>query len=261
MVDGEPKPETEELPEAATAADGEAPAGEAAPEPGAADEAEAGAEQFDPLAEQAARIAELEAKAQALGDERLRALAEVENMRRRSERERREASRYGATALARDLLGVADNLRRALASGGGGEGLLRASRWWSENSAPLSPATTLHASRPRRTLRPQPPPGDVRGRGGGRGARHGRAGRPGRLPSPRPPAEAGDGGRCQGAGSRGGRGYRRSGKGCRRVTAVLLGLAHTPHSAVVPKRAIGYPRRIGANVAPSDLFRADPGEH
>ncbi len=124
MVDGEPKPETEELPEAATAADGEAPAGEAAPEPGAADEAEAGAEQFDPLAEQAARIAELEAKAQALGDERLRALAEVENMRRRSERERREASRYGATALARDLLGVADNLRRALASGGGGEGLL-----------------------------------------------------------------------------------------------------------------------------------------
>ncbi len=81
------------------------------------------AAELDPLAEQAARIAELEAEAQALRDERLRALAEVENMRRRSERERREASRYGAAGLARDLLGVADNLRRALASGGS-EGLL-----------------------------------------------------------------------------------------------------------------------------------------
>ena len=98
MVDGEPKPETEE---------------EALPEP----------EEIDPLAEQAARIAELEAEAQTLRDERLRALAEVENMRRRSERERGDASRYGAAGLARDLLGVADNLRRALATGAA-EGLL-----------------------------------------------------------------------------------------------------------------------------------------
>ena len=123
MVDGEPKHEAEELPEAEPAADGEAPADEAAPGPGETDGEDAGEEAFDPLAEQAARIAELEAEAQALRDERLRALAEVENMRRRSERERQEASRYGATALARDLLGVADNLRRALASGGG-DGLL-----------------------------------------------------------------------------------------------------------------------------------------
>ena len=123
MVDGERKPETEELPEAEPAAEGEAPADQAAPGPEAVDGEEAGEEAFDPLAEQAARIAELEAEAQTLRDERLRALAEVENMRRRSERERREASRYGATALARDLLGVADNLRRALASGGS-DGLL-----------------------------------------------------------------------------------------------------------------------------------------
>ena len=115
MVDGERKPETEE--EAPPEAEGEAPA----PEAGEAEDATAA--EPDPLAEQAARIAELEAETQALKDERLRALAEVENMRRRSERERREASRYGATGLARDLLGVADNLRRALASGGG-EGLL-----------------------------------------------------------------------------------------------------------------------------------------
>ena len=121
MVDGEPKPETEEEapPEAEAAADGEAPAEEVASDPGE----DADAEEFDPLAEQAARIAELETEAQTLRDERLRALAEVENMRRRSERERSEASRYGATGLARDLIGVADNLRRALASGGG-EGLL-----------------------------------------------------------------------------------------------------------------------------------------
>ena len=122
MVDGEPKQEAEELPEAEPGADGEAPADEAAPGT-EADEEDPGEEAFDPLAEQAARIADLEAEAQTLRDERLRALAEVENMRRRSERERQEASRYGATALARDLLGVADNLRRALASGGG-DGLL-----------------------------------------------------------------------------------------------------------------------------------------
>ena len=116
MMNGERKPETEEE-EAPPEAEGEGPDAEEA------DAEDVGAEEPDPLAEQGARIAELEAEAQALRDERLRALAEVENMRRRSERERREASRYGAAGLARDLLGVADNLRRALASGGG-EGLL-----------------------------------------------------------------------------------------------------------------------------------------
>ncbi len=120
MVDEEPKPEPEEV--APPVAEAEAAAGDGAPETDAEAEA-AGPEEVDPLAEQAARIAELEAEAQALRDERLRALAEVENLRRRSERERGEASRYGATGLARDLLGVADNLRRALESGGG-EGLM-----------------------------------------------------------------------------------------------------------------------------------------
>ena len=121
MVDGEPKPETEEA--APPVADAAEEDGAPAPEAGEAEAVDAGAEEPDPLAEQAARIAELEAEAQTLRDERLRALAEVENMRRRAERERSEASRYGAAGLARDLLGVADNLRRALASGGG-EGLL-----------------------------------------------------------------------------------------------------------------------------------------
>lgn len=64
----------------------------------------------------AERVNELEAEAQALKDERLRALAEAENARRRAQRDREEASRYGAAGLARDVVGVADNLTRALAA-------------------------------------------------------------------------------------------------------------------------------------------------
>jgi molecular chaperone GrpE len=60
------------------------------------------------------REAELEAEVAKLKDQMLRALAESENIRRRAERERDEARRYGAVGLARDVLAVADNLRRAL---------------------------------------------------------------------------------------------------------------------------------------------------
>ena len=60
------------------------------------------------------RIAELEAEAAAMKDQMLRALAEAENTRRRAERDRQEATKYGAVGLARDLLSVSDNLRRAL---------------------------------------------------------------------------------------------------------------------------------------------------
>jgi molecular chaperone GrpE len=51
-----------------------------------------------------------------LKDRLLRALAEVENTRKRGERDRREAEVYGGTRLARDLLSVHDNLDRALAA-------------------------------------------------------------------------------------------------------------------------------------------------
>lgn len=61
----------------------------------------------------AARVAALEAEVANLKDERLRVLAEVENVRRRGAKEREDAVRYAATAVARDLLSVADNLRRA----------------------------------------------------------------------------------------------------------------------------------------------------
>jgi molecular chaperone GrpE len=51
-----------------------------------------------------------------LKDKLLRTLAEMENLRRRTEREVSEAKAYGVTSIARDMLIVADNLRRALAS-------------------------------------------------------------------------------------------------------------------------------------------------
>ncbi|MSO76979.1 MAG: nucleotide exchange factor GrpE [Alphaproteobacteria bacterium] len=62
----------------------------------------------------AERLAALEQQVAELKDAHLRALAEGENIRRRGQRERDEAVRYGAAGLGRDLLPVADNLRRAI---------------------------------------------------------------------------------------------------------------------------------------------------
>jgi molecular chaperone GrpE len=62
------------------------------------------------------RLATVEAELADSKDRLLRALAETENVRRRAERERADAAKYGASALAKDLLNVADNLRRALDS-------------------------------------------------------------------------------------------------------------------------------------------------
>ena len=55
-----------------------------------------------------------EAELAALNDRLLRTLAESENQRRRHRREREETARYAIAGFARDMLGVADNLRRAL---------------------------------------------------------------------------------------------------------------------------------------------------
>jgi molecular chaperone GrpE len=51
-----------------------------------------------------------------LKDRLLRALAEMENLRRRTEREVADARAYGVANLARDMLSVADNLARAIES-------------------------------------------------------------------------------------------------------------------------------------------------
>jgi molecular chaperone GrpE len=61
-------------------------------------------------------IAALRAEADNQKDRALRALAEVENVRKRLERERDEARTYSVTRFARDFLTVADNLSRALAA-------------------------------------------------------------------------------------------------------------------------------------------------
>jgi molecular chaperone GrpE len=60
----------------------------------------------------------LRAERDELRDRMLRALADAENSRKRSERDRREAEQYGGSKLARDLLPVYDNLRRALDAAG-----------------------------------------------------------------------------------------------------------------------------------------------
>ena len=67
--------------------------------------------------EQVHRLIEaLRTDADAQKDRALRALAEVENVRKRLERERDDAKLYSVSRFARDLLTVADNLSRALAA-------------------------------------------------------------------------------------------------------------------------------------------------
>lgn len=96
------------------AADGDAarPEGEPATQADAATEAT----EFEaPDAEDpATRIAALEAERDELKDRVLRVYAEMENLRKRAERDVKDAQAYAGTKLARDLLGVHDNLGRAL---------------------------------------------------------------------------------------------------------------------------------------------------
>ena len=54
------------------------------------------------------------AEAAQLKDQLLRAMAETENTRRRAQRDRDDAQKYAVSNFARDVLTVADNLRRAL---------------------------------------------------------------------------------------------------------------------------------------------------
>jgi molecular chaperone GrpE len=74
-----------------------------------------------PGAEDNARVVDLAQEAAALAKENaelkdrvLRTLAEMENLRRRTEREVADSRTYAITSFARDLVGVADNIQRAL---------------------------------------------------------------------------------------------------------------------------------------------------
>jgi len=66
------------------------------------------------LAEAQDRIAALEAETAKLKDQALRALAETENIRRRSEREREDTAKFAISSFAKSLLDAADNMRRAI---------------------------------------------------------------------------------------------------------------------------------------------------
>lgn len=58
----------------------------------------------------------LSAEVATLKDRVLRTMAEMENLRRRTEKEVADAKSYGVSSFARDMLTVADNLKRAQAS-------------------------------------------------------------------------------------------------------------------------------------------------
>lgn len=102
-----------ETPETDEAKAPQAEAAAEAPFESQADAAEAEAEAADAMA---LRLAELEAERDELKKRLMYALADTENIRKRAERDRKDAEMFGGTRLARDLLSVHDNLTRALDS-------------------------------------------------------------------------------------------------------------------------------------------------
>ncbi|WP_319486902.1 nucleotide exchange factor GrpE [uncultured Cohaesibacter sp.] len=69
---------------------------------------------LNPLEAAELRIAEMEKEASEMKDHLLRTIAEMENLRRRTEKEISDAKQYSVASFARDMLAVADNLRRGL---------------------------------------------------------------------------------------------------------------------------------------------------
>lgn len=90
------------------------------PAAAAGPDAEAGAS-AQPGAEESARtvhdvIAALQAEAADYKDKWLRAHAEIDNVRRRTEREKEETAKYAISRLARDIISVGDNFQRAISA-------------------------------------------------------------------------------------------------------------------------------------------------
>ena len=146
------------------------------------------------------RLAAVEAELAEANDRLLRALAETENVRRRAQRERDDAGKYAAGDFAKDLLSPVDNLRRAL------DAMPEA-----ETKDPRAePARRRRRDRARavggvraprsqadrsegRALRPQFPPGGLRGGAPRPAGRHRRRGLAAGLYAARPAAAPGDG--------------------------------------------------------------------
>jgi molecular chaperone GrpE len=105
-------PEKRHAPGPEPAAPGAAPAG--AGESGAAATAAATAAAQAAAQSPEEQLAALRAETADLKDRLLRAHAEVENMRKRTEREKEEIAKYAVTRLARDVVTVGDNFQRAI---------------------------------------------------------------------------------------------------------------------------------------------------
>ena len=88
----------------------------AAENPAPETEAEAQPEEAPEIDARDLEIVKLKEEAGALKDRLLRTAADMDNLRKRAEREKAEATLYAATNFARDLLSVADNMNRALAA-------------------------------------------------------------------------------------------------------------------------------------------------
>jgi molecular chaperone GrpE len=77
-------------------------------------EAEVQADEMAEIDDEALEIDQLRAERDEYKDRFMRALADAENARKRSDRDRREAENYGGSKLSRDMLPVYDNMKRAL---------------------------------------------------------------------------------------------------------------------------------------------------
>ncbi len=79
-----------------------------------AKDSESGGEAAD--GEEAGSVSALQAQVAEHKDKLLRAMAEMENVRRRTRREKEDAAKYAIANFAREMLQVSDNLRRAVES-------------------------------------------------------------------------------------------------------------------------------------------------
>ncbi|UWQ91441.1 nucleotide exchange factor GrpE [Aliisedimentitalea scapharcae] len=77
-------------------------------------EAEELAEEFAEIDEAELELESLKAERDEFKDRFMRALADAENSRKRGDKARRDAEQYGGSKLARDMLPVYDNMKRAL---------------------------------------------------------------------------------------------------------------------------------------------------
>ncbi len=66
------------------------------------------------ISREAAQIAALNSEIEEIRDRYLRSVAEMENLRKRAEREKNDAAQFAFSRFAKELLNVADNFERAL---------------------------------------------------------------------------------------------------------------------------------------------------